>query len=80
MEAHGLTEGRRRREGRRLEPARDGMAAVTAEARDARSINEGAPGSVEDKAARAIQRAYRYYRVRGHFRDIVRLARARDGA
>jgi hypothetical protein len=40
-----------------------------------------APGALtEEAAARAIQRAYRYYRVRFHFRDIVKLARARDGA
>lgn len=33
----------------------------------------------EDAAARAIQRVYRYHRVRNHFRDIVMLARAREG-
>ena len=35
-------------------------------------------GVSEELAARTIQRAYRYYRVRGHFRSIVQLARARD--
>lgn len=33
----------------------------------------------EEAAARAIQRVYRYHRVRNHFRDIVMLARAREG-
>ena len=36
--------------------------------------------AARETAARLIQRAYRYYRVRHHFQNIVQLARARKGA